>query len=430
MLLSNAPKLQSLYVCQNKLLLLSDTSQAANRPELRDDLSEILLDEVVRSSLRIVAGSTIFRLNDDGMLNTCHQDCDGPPQKGIVFDHDESIGSFEEYATNTVEGIQYLIDKYPNMSLHNRVALIVPDADFKGSFVIELQKLLPSLKGNDGRNRLFEIVDSEKAVSCIVSQRFDSAHETEWLVLDTVDNFDGLERLIVICVGLDEEGLSPLTARSRLYRAVTRAHMQVVVVNHLVRGGMLEFLGSINLEENTASDGVLDSNDRTYRYASDHVGPTGKQGEIQEFLEKKEARKEYEERTHGAGIEGAEVHHGLETPTSIPSLPPEYEEPQQPKWSTPAAFTFKVAQTVWDPDVKTSTVDRPLLDFDPYAVREEREYREAAVIIQRHWAIYRGRLGAAMDDSSRAENSELSQDEAAARTIQSAFKARQRRRRS
>ena len=33
-----------------------------------------------------------------------------------------------------------------------------------------------------------------------------------------------------------------LPTRSRLYRATTRAHMLVVVVNEVVPGGMLEFL--------------------------------------------------------------------------------------------------------------------------------------------------------------------------------------------
>merc|ERR1712091_252728 len=37
--------------------------------------------------------------------------------------------------------------------------------------------------------------------------------------------------------------------RSSLYRAVTRAHLMVVVVNEFLRGGWLEFLGSVRLKE-------------------------------------------------------------------------------------------------------------------------------------------------------------------------------------
>ena len=57
---------------------------------------------------------------------------------------------------------------------------------------------------------------------------------------------DGLERLIVICVGLDEsmgsEDANALEARSLLYRAVTRAHMMVLVVNEFVPDGWFAFL--------------------------------------------------------------------------------------------------------------------------------------------------------------------------------------------
>ena len=97
----------------------------------------------------------------------------------------------------------------------------------------------------------------------------------EWLVFDTVGQMDGLERLIVICVGLDAPidapvsqkknliSTSPATTatatadtdvsendasdsaptssiemktRSSLYRAITRAHLMVVVVNAFIKG--------------------------------------------------------------------------------------------------------------------------------------------------------------------------------------------------
>ena len=66
------------------------------------------------------------------------------------------------------------------------------------------------------------------------------------LVIDAIDNLDGLERLVVICCGLDS--VKDAT-RSSLYRAVTRAHLMVVVVNEFLRGGWLEFLGSVRLKD-------------------------------------------------------------------------------------------------------------------------------------------------------------------------------------
>ena len=61
----------------------------------------------------------------------------------------------------------------------------------------------------------------------------------EKLTVDTLANFDGLERLMVIGVGLDvaietQAAEDVLEQRSRLYRALTRAHMLAVVVNESI----------------------------------------------------------------------------------------------------------------------------------------------------------------------------------------------------
>ena len=47
-----------------------------------------------------------------------------------------------------------------------------------------------------------------------------AADSKQWLVVDSVDNMDGLERLVIICVGLDQvidRGAGVLETRSRLY---------------------------------------------------------------------------------------------------------------------------------------------------------------------------------------------------------------------
>ena len=71
-----------------------------------------------------------------------------------------------------------------------------------------------------------------------------------------IENFDGLERLFVICVGLDariDGGLAGET-RSRLYRAMTRAQLGVIVVNARLPGGWLEFLGRVSFRGDEAFD--------------------------------------------------------------------------------------------------------------------------------------------------------------------------------
>ena len=73
-------------------------------------------------------------------------------------------------------------------------------------------------------------------------------NEGDWVVVDEVRQMDGLERLIVIAVGLDApvaaaagDGAdgAALETRSALYRAVTRAQLMVLVVNEFLPGGWL-----------------------------------------------------------------------------------------------------------------------------------------------------------------------------------------------
>ena len=84
----------------------------------------------------------------------------------------------------------------------------------------------------------------------------------EAILVDTVARVDGLERLFVIGVALDAkidsepaaEGSGrreeDLDTRSRIYRAMTRAHFLVVLVNEFLRGGWLEYLNNLSLDPN------------------------------------------------------------------------------------------------------------------------------------------------------------------------------------
>ena len=85
---------------------------------------------------------------------------------------------------------------------------------------------------------------------------------------------DGLERLVVICVGLDQvidRGAGVLQTRSRLYRAMTRAQLAVAVVNEALPGGWLEFLGRVELDDKMFDDAAERGN-RAETAADDVVG--------------------------------------------------------------------------------------------------------------------------------------------------------------
>ena len=130
----------------------------------------------------------------------------------------------KQYASHTIDALDRVNLKFPGLRLHNRLALIVPDAAFRESFEQPLK---------DALSDAFRLMNAEEASACVLGTAAEPGVET--FVLDTVEQFDGLERLIVIAIGLDapivEGSDTTLEARSRLYRALTRAHMMALVVN-------------------------------------------------------------------------------------------------------------------------------------------------------------------------------------------------------
>ena len=111
--------------------------------------------------------------------------------------------------------------------MHDRVCVAVPDDSFR-------QQLLETGAFDAYRVRTAAGASAELAGAS--------------LVVDAIDHLDNLERLVVVRCGLDAVKDETRT-RSSLYRAVTRAHLMVVVVNEFLRGGWLEFLGSVRLKD-------------------------------------------------------------------------------------------------------------------------------------------------------------------------------------
>ena len=110
-------------------------------------------------------------------------------------------------------------------------------------FVKQLRE--PLDRALEGR---FEFVDAATASAALPREEERSSGSKPWLVADSIGNMDGLERLVVICVGLDQvidRGEGSMETRSRLYRAMTRAQLAVAVVKP---GGWLEFLGRVELD--------------------------------------------------------------------------------------------------------------------------------------------------------------------------------------
>jgi hypothetical protein len=206
-------------------------------------LQDVRLTEVVRSSERVVAGAKQFQLGGKAkLLTSCHHKSVGPPLRSFIFD--ASGDRSEDYAAHTMKALETVIADFPGLSLHDRLAIILPNAQLADDVRPNLEALL-----KERHTKRFQLVTALEASAAVIAP--DDA--MEWLVFDSMDHCDGLERLVVIAVGLDavddsSDATGVLEARSLLYRAVTRAHMLALVVNEATLGGWLEFLGIVQLD--------------------------------------------------------------------------------------------------------------------------------------------------------------------------------------
>jgi hypothetical protein len=148
---------------------------------------------------------------------------------------------YSMYASKAIEAIDALCINYRNLPLHNRLAIILPDKDFR-------DKLMPYLSGallkSDNYSK-FKLKSAQEVSGVILGGINPDDDDICSILFDYVDEMDGLERLIVICIGLDknicEDGDIGDT-RCVLYRAMSRALMQVTVINHIITGGWFAHL--------------------------------------------------------------------------------------------------------------------------------------------------------------------------------------------
>jgi hypothetical protein len=232
-----------------RLMLLSDISQAdrevINFPE-GWDFEMVELEEVVRCTKRITIGAKYYQfLESEANKTKCSHDVVGLPISSFLFQMppDASIKSeefFQVYAMRTADAVkEKVLERFPGLSLDNRLAILVPDEpkEFK---VKLLQYLTPAL----GHMGAFDFINAEQASSMI--DGLERNQEKQRIICDRMGAFDGLERLIVIAVGMDKANAAKsgdgAEVRSQIYRAMTRAHMLVCIVNEHARGGWMEFL--------------------------------------------------------------------------------------------------------------------------------------------------------------------------------------------
>jgi hypothetical protein len=251
--------------CKRPLLLSSQCQCSSVPQELFPGIPTIRLTEVIRSTQRIVAGAAVFhsaaRVKED-LKSVCPG---GPPVKTLIFNRPAGIDSvdrrvpYDVYVQKTVAGIWHVVRSYAGLSLHNRLGLLVPDDGFLQQF----KQLLGLALKEHFPVRDFELVTYEKSLSILPPDlqaglavddkggQSEMNEMSEMIILDHMENSKGLENLIVMCIGLDEPiGTQSETAatRARLYRGITRAQVQAIVINEHISGGWLEFLGFLKYE--------------------------------------------------------------------------------------------------------------------------------------------------------------------------------------
>jgi hypothetical protein len=104
----------------------------------------------------------------------------------------------EKYVEETLRALDHIVTKFPGLNLHDRLLIVTPDNEFNERLQSGLKQKLPSRFSS----RRFTLKGAKEASAMVGAS---SATASEWIVLDTIANVDGLERLIVIGVGLDEQ---------------------------------------------------------------------------------------------------------------------------------------------------------------------------------------------------------------------------------
>ncbi len=241
-------------------VILSNLSQSSAVEQSFPFTPVVKLTEVVRNTKRIVAGAAAFFAAAQERENITSFSTDGPPLKTFIFLADRNKDDLMKlYVKHTIDAIRHLLRTYMGLSLHNRLALIVPDSDFLESFKPRLESALKDqLFGSQFCLESFENslklippdllpTDQQELGSCEVPRDI-----LDTIILDHMQNCKGLEQLMVICVGLDAPinlEADVMVARAHIYQALTRAQLHAIIVNEYVQNGWLEFLGMVKFTE-------------------------------------------------------------------------------------------------------------------------------------------------------------------------------------
>ena len=372
-------------------LLLSDESQAATVSTRYPEMHKASLTEVVRSTRQIVLGARSFRSDTGAVTST---GTDGPPLKSYLFDASDARSEFELYAQHVADAIAHVADAYPNISLHQRLALLVPDEQFLKQLKTALAPVLKS-KLPDRHLHFVSFKESLRSLPelfrTLGSQPVQKSEQRlEHIVLDTVGVTDGLEKLIVICVGLDapiRRDAADLVTRANLYKGITRAQLKAIVVNKRVPEGWFDFLTNVRysgkeLSEEEASKYGSQVAAKICQEAKDGIGGAAQEEEpsTHNSRSREEARPQPsvpDERQADLKNESSHVERSRqETKATSRKADPDMSQPQTHSTSTAereseltadSETTPQHESSIWDTRSNTASAHARKPMFDPFA---------------------------------------------------------------
>ena len=135
---------------RTRRVFLSDVSQWTTADVgYPSGMQDVILDQVVRSSQRIVAAARAFQTNVNAAVQTtCLHQSDGPALVTRMFDTpNDGLTRRSAYTDHVVKAVDTIRQKYPRLNLHNRVAILGPDEAFVGQLREDLSEVLGSKLG-------------------------------------------------------------------------------------------------------------------------------------------------------------------------------------------------------------------------------------------------------------------------------------------
>ena len=212
-------------------LILHDSSQAPSVDiEFPTGFKEVELKETQRALPLLTEATKVFqRFHQDSTRNHISRGkIQGIRPAVRIFRSDEyEEESYTMCSKLTVEEVKKLKNLFPNESLHNSIAVIVPDEESR-------KRLLDSGLEDQLDEIGFRVV-TPMAASERLSNDVPLGDGKDEITVGTIGDMNGMERCFVIIVGMDraqteDKALNQINL-SKIYCACTRGMLHICLIN-------------------------------------------------------------------------------------------------------------------------------------------------------------------------------------------------------